>query len=119
VDLFVERHEVREAARKHAYTGKTYNSVENIAEFFRERGLPPPPAARATVAPKPVAAPKPAPQPTGGGFRAGATVQHPKYGKGLVLRREGQGDDTKLTVSFPGYGLKKLVAKYAGLKLDE
>lgn len=119
VDLFVERHEVREAARRHAYTGKTYNSVENIAEFFRERGLPPPPAARATVAPKPVAAPKPAPQPTGGGFRAGATVQHPKYGKGLVLRREGQGDDTKLTVSFPGYGLKKLVAKYAGLKLDE
>jgi DNA helicase-2/ATP-dependent DNA helicase PcrA len=115
VDLFVEQHEVRQAARKHAYTGKTYNSVENIAEFFRERGLPPPQAA-----PKPPAVPpKPAAKAPGGGFRAGATVEHPKYGKGLVLRREGQGDDTKLTVSFPGYGLKKLVAKYAGLKIDE
>ncbi len=115
LDLLVERYEVRQAARRHAYTGKTYNSVENIAEFFRERGLAPPQAA-----PKPaVVPPKPAAKAPGGGLRAGATVEHPKYGKGMILRREGQGDDTKLTVSFPGYGLKKLVAKYAGLKIDE
>jgi len=39
-----------------------------------------------------------------------------RHGRGLVLRREGSGDQTKLTVSFPGYGQKKLVEKYAGLE---
>ncbi len=42
-------------------------------------------------------------------------MRHPKYGGGTVLRREGEGEDAKLTVSFPGYGLKKLVEKYAGI----
>jgi DNA helicase-2/ATP-dependent DNA helicase PcrA len=46
----------------------------------------------------------------------GSYVRHAKYGRGLVLRREGSGDQTKLTVSFPGYGAKKLVEKYAGLE---
>jgi DNA helicase-2/ATP-dependent DNA helicase PcrA len=50
------------------------------------------------------------------GLRLGATVRHPKYGIGTVLRREGEGDDAKLTVSFQGYGLKKLVEKYAGIQ---
>jgi DNA helicase-2/ATP-dependent DNA helicase PcrA len=49
-------------------------------------------------------------------FGSGSTIRHPKYGRGTVLRREGDGDDAKLTVSFPGYGLKKLVEKYAGIK---
>ena len=46
-------------------------------------------------------------------------VTHPVYGRGTVVRREGEGEDAKLTVMFPGYGLKKLVQKYAGLKTDE
>ncbi|MGZ9130046.1 MAG: hypothetical protein ACXW4Z_19895, partial [Candidatus Binatia bacterium] len=46
----------------------------------------------------------------------GAYVRHAKYGRGLVLRREGSGDQTKLTVSFPGYGQKKLIQKYARLE---
>jgi DNA helicase-2/ATP-dependent DNA helicase PcrA len=46
-------------------------------------------------------------------------VQHPKYGRGTVLKREGDGEDAKLTVSFPGYGLKLLVEKYAGIKVDQ
>ena len=29
------------------------------------------------------------------------------------MRREGSGEDTKVTVHFPGYGLKKLMVKYA------
>ena len=48
--------------------------------------------------------------------RAGMTVEHPKYGTGTVVRREGEGEDAKITVNFPRYGLKKLVEKYAGLK---
>ena len=49
-------------------------------------------------------------------FSPGSTVVHPKYGRGTVLRREGEGDDTKLTISFPGYGLKKIVQKFAGIQ---
>jgi DNA helicase-2/ATP-dependent DNA helicase PcrA len=46
----------------------------------------------------------------------GSYVRHAKYGRGLVLRREGSGDQTKFTVSFPGYGQKKLIEKYANLE---
>ena len=53
---------------------------------------------------------------SGGGFAPGTHVKHPKYGRGLVLRREGVGDAAKLLVSFPGFGQKKLVEKYAGLE---
>ena len=48
----------------------------------------------------------------------GSTIEHAKYGRGTVLRLEGSGEDTKVTVSFPGYGLKKLIAKYAGIKIE-
>jgi DNA helicase-2/ATP-dependent DNA helicase PcrA len=46
-------------------------------------------------------------------------VHHPKYGRGTVMRREGDGDEAKLTVNFQGFGLKKLVQKYAGITVDE
>jgi hypothetical protein len=49
-------------------------------------------------------------------FIPGSYVLHAKYGRGLVLRREGVGDSLKLTVTFPGYGQKKLIQKYAGLE---
>jgi DNA helicase-2/ATP-dependent DNA helicase PcrA len=44
-------------------------------------------------------------------------VRHPLFGVGTVLRRDGAGEDLKLTVSFPGTGAKKLVARFAGLEL--
>jgi DNA helicase-2/ATP-dependent DNA helicase PcrA len=56
------------------------------------------------------------PPPVRQGMRAGMTVEHSKYGTGTVVRREGEGEDAKITVNFPRYGLKKLVEKYAGLK---
>ena len=40
VDLYAERSYVRETAKRNLYTGKTYNSVENISSFFSERGMP-------------------------------------------------------------------------------
>ena len=199
VDLFAEQSDVRASAKKNMYNGRTYNSVDNIAQFFAERGMPPPsgftrkptpppanvaphdstanssggsppassrPPVSAPAASRPLAslnvvspnavsgksvsgagpvqqpmASKPAlgsplrpPQPASrftpalarpaskvasGVFRSGSTVNHPKYGRGTVLRREGDGEDAKLTISFPGYGLKKIVEKYAGIKLDE
>ena len=126
VDLFAEQSEVREAAKRNLYTGKTYNSVENIQQFFQERGKAPAlpqrpsqPQSASPPIPKPTVQPQAARPPVGRrGFRAGAMIRHPKYGRGTVLRREGDGEDAKLTVSFPGYGLKKLVEKYAGIQED-
>jgi hypothetical protein len=54
-----------------------------------------------------------------GGLGAGSVIRHPKYGRGTILRREGEGEDAKLTISFPGHGLKKIVEKFAGIKVDE
>ncbi len=124
VDLYAERWEVRQAVRRNTYTGKTYNSLENIAQFFADRGIaaPRPPA---PAPPPPVAAPPAptrvaeAPKSRKRRFGVGSSIEHPRYGRGTILRREGEGDDTKITVSFPGYGLKKLVAKYAGIRIDE
>jgi len=121
VDLYSERYQVRESAQRNLYTGKTYNSVENIRQFFLERGMPAPqgiaPPAASSVA-QPAAA---VPQFKKAGAKKlgpGSTVEHTKWGRGTVLRLEGSGDDTKVTVSFPGYGLKKLIAKYAGIKVE-
>ena len=84
---------------------KPYNSIENIAEFFASRG-------------KKFSIPKTAPEePTGKrGFRPGQKVRHPKYGEGTVYLREGEGEEAKITVQFPRFGLKKLVEKYAQLE---
>ena len=111
------------------YAGKTYNSVEGVREFFKRRtggdGDQPGRAAeeprsrggeeRGRRAPKgsPPHPGSPAPPHE---FRVGAHVKHAKYGNGVVLRLEGAGEDSKLTVSFPGYGLKKFVAKFAALE---
>jgi DNA helicase-2/ATP-dependent DNA helicase PcrA len=111
IDLFAERHAVRESAGRTAYTGKTYNSLDHIQQFFAARGV--------TQAPPEVPKP-PAPIPIRGkGIGVGSVIEHPRYGRGRVIRREGEGDLAKLTVSFPGYGLKKLVQRYAGLKTTE
>ncbi len=98
---------------KTKYMGKTYNSVDSIAEFFKQRNR------QMGQSPEPNK-PKPSPASTtsssaSGEFTPGSYVKHSKYGRGLVLRREGAGESAKLTVSFPGYGQKKLVEKYAGL----
>src|SRR5579883_1836827 len=126
VDLTAERYDVRQSVRRNTFTGKTYNSLDNISQFFTERGIaypaagaPPRPAAAPSPLKPPAARPAAAPaRPAAKSARTGMTVQHPKYGTGVVVRREGEGEDAKLTISFPGYGLKKLVEKYAGLKKE-
>jgi DNA helicase-2/ATP-dependent DNA helicase PcrA len=173
VDLTAERWGVRESAKKNLYTGKTYNSVENVQQFFKERGVTPPvarmPLSRPappipSVTPPPSVAPRPGvpkpgplavpsapqgtlfgPPPTSSLVRppvpppqlippvqarrelpkappapkrpaqTGTVVEHPKYGTGTIVRREGEGDDAKVVVIFQRHGMKKLVEKYAGL----
>ncbi|HZI58840.1 MAG TPA: ATP-dependent DNA helicase Rep, partial [Verrucomicrobiae bacterium] len=87
------------------YSGPKYNSIDNIADFFASRG-------------KKFSRPQiPVEKPTSGSsFRPGQRVKHPKYGEGVVYRREGEGENAKITVQFPRFGLKKLVEKYAHLE---
>ncbi|MBV9340747.1 MAG: UvrD-helicase domain-containing protein [Acidobacteria bacterium] len=82
-----------------------HTSIDNIAEFFASKG-------RKYSFPK-----LPVEEAKGSrGFRPGQKVWHPKYGEGTVHRREGQGEEAKITVQFPRFGLKKLVEKYAQLE---
>jgi DNA helicase II / ATP-dependent DNA helicase PcrA len=93
------------SGQKPTTPAKPYNSIENIAEFFASRGK------KFSVPKTPVA------EPTGKrGFRPGQKVRHPKYGEGTVYQREGEGEEAKITVQFPRFGLKKLVEKYAQLE---
>jgi len=46
----------------------------------------------------------------------GVRVRHPTYGIGTIIAVDGEGDDRKLTVSFPDYGTKKLLERYANLE---
>ncbi len=73
------------------------------------------PAWPARTAPRLSAETLPPPLPAGK-FAAGQRVRHPLFGVGTVLRIDGAGDELKLTVSFPGVGAKKLVARFAGLE---
>ena len=85
-------------------------SLDNIAQFFSSR----PGASRSGKIPRPKLD---VPEPTGAtGFRSGQRVRHPKYGEGVVFRREGEGDDAKITVQFREFGVKKLVEKFAHLE---
>ncbi|HXT63375.1 MAG TPA: UvrD-helicase domain-containing protein [Pyrinomonadaceae bacterium] len=109
----------RETKGRAKYEGKTYDSAQSVAEFFRNRsarmGGPSVAGRTSHVQSQKSASASPSKTPTGQ-WVPGSYVRHAKYGRGLVLRREGSGDQIKLTVSFPGYGQKKLVEKYAGLE---
>ncbi len=50
-------------------------------------------------------------------FYKGAVVKHSKFGLGTVQRSEGAGEDLKISVSFPGHGVKSLAVKYANLEV--
>ncbi len=128
-----------------SYAGKTYNSADAIAEFFKmkksgqtENADAPKPENLNRLPQNDFREEKPR---TLSGFEKlkaagsgqsqiqnpkskiesvglvpGSHVRHAKYGKGLVLRREGTGDNVKLTISFPGFGQKKLIEKFANLE---
>ena len=103
-----EQGEYRKEKKK--YMGKTYDNVDSIAEFFKQRNR------QMGQAPEPAKGKPLQPSTSTAQIVPGSYVKHSKYGRGLVLRREGAGESAKLTVSFPGYGQKKLVEKYAGLE---
>lgn len=50
-------------------------------------------------------------------YTSGQRVSHEKFGEGVIINLEGSGENTKLQVNFKYYGIKWLLAEYAGLKI--
>ncbi len=50
-------------------------------------------------------------------LESGMTVSHEKFGKGKVLKVEGEGADAKATIFFPKEGQKQLLLKFAKLTI--
>ena len=75
-----------------AYKGQTFNTVESIKEALEKRN-----GSAET-------------------FKTGDAVSHSKFGRGQVLKVENTGNDLKITVAFPGKGMKKLLQSYAKLR---
>ena len=123
-DLRYEYDEPYQPKRTSNYAGKTYNNADSVRDFFARKDKPaaPPSFQRPSSNSSPRLIPsspnRSASSDSGNkpGFTVGTRVRHAKYGQGLVIKREGDGDDAKLTINFPGYGTKKMIAKFAGLE---
>jgi DNA helicase-2/ATP-dependent DNA helicase PcrA len=50
-----------------------------------------------------------------GGLRIGQTVEHAKFGVGVIVATEGRGADARVQVNFGGSGMKWLALEYAKL----
>jgi DNA helicase-2/ATP-dependent DNA helicase PcrA len=68
---------------------------------------------------------KPTPAPSGEYYeyeesemaQVGRVVQHPTFGRGKIIKSEGFGESLRLEIMFSGLGVKKILAKYAKLKI--
>ena len=85
------------------------NSLESVESFLRERGH------TSTIPRGPVESAR-LRRSSRRQWELGTQVRHAKYGVGTVVGCEGEGEEAKVTVSFPGYGRKKLVERYASLQ---
>ena len=91
------------------------------AEDFlrRARGAPPPatPTPRRRVtSPSPSFGRAPVRRGANADPLLGQKVRHPEYGVGTVVGVEGEDNDRRLSVSFPGRGTKKFIERYAQLQ---
>ena len=51
-----------------------------------------------------------------GHYRPGSRVRHKVWGMGTIIKAEDKGNDTEITIAFPGLGVKKVLASVAPLK---
>ena len=54
-------------------------------------------------------------EPAAGGLRVGQSVEHAKFGLGVIVASEGRGADARVQVNFGGAGMKWLALEYAKL----
>jgi len=103
-DKFTER--LSSSGRVETQWQGAFNSRESIERFLKTTGFD------SRLTPSRSSAPIPA----GSKWRRGNRVRHPKYGIGTVIACEGEGEQEKLTISFPGYGAKKMLPQFATLE---
>lgn len=53
------------------------------------------------------------------GLALGQRVRHPRFGWGTIVAMRGEGDDTEVTIAFPGGGVRAFMAKFAQLTAEE
>jgi hypothetical protein len=95
--------------------GKTYDSADSIAEFFKQRNRQM--GQTAGSLPKCLKQVQPtATSSTSTRFTPGSYVKHSKYGRGLVLRREGAGESTKANGEFPGLRAEEISREVRGFR---
>jgi DNA helicase-2/ATP-dependent DNA helicase PcrA len=133
--------EIPESAREEIRLGRATPVTRNAAPAWRDRPLPqqqyrPAGGRQSQESPRPGAAAnvfgffkdspvqfdpsaiKPAArrqETAPGQYKRGSRVRHDQFGDGVILRTEGDGENTKLTVYFDRAGTKKFVAKFAKL----
>jgi len=95
-------------------TGRSGRSADPGAgrDRIAERALRPSVTERAGAA-------RQAPQPTNAhalGFRVGEDVRHPRFGDGIILAIEGEGDKAVATIRFPQAGERQLLLSWAPLE---
>ena len=50
-------------------------------------------------------------------WQVGNKVEHTKFGMGVIVKLQGEGEDEELYIAFPApIGMKKLLAKYAPIE---
>lgn len=67
-----------------------------------------PPSRVPTAAKKPSASVVP--------YTVGSQLFHEHFGRGVVQKREGEGEQLKLTIIFREHGIKKVLAKFAPMQ---
>ena len=85
-------------------------------EFLRRVRRGPAPSARQARSTSPTPFGRPPARRGGDNPLLGQKVRHPEYGVGTIVGVEGDDDDRRLSVTFPGRGTKKFVERYAQLQ---
>ncbi|HYL86482.1 MAG TPA: UvrD-helicase domain-containing protein [Candidatus Angelobacter sp.] len=87
-------------------------------EFLRRVRGPqkPPPSSRRQASPSPSFGRPAAKRGADANPMLGRRVRHPSYGVGTIVGVEGDDEDRRVSVSFPGRGTKKFIERYAQLE---
>jgi DNA helicase-2/ATP-dependent DNA helicase PcrA len=93
--------------------GKTFANPAGLGGL--NKGFSPSPSL------KPVRKAQPSQPKTGGtlDLKVGYNVAHDRFGKGKVIKLEGNGPDKKATIFFPKHGSKTVLLRFANLSIEE
>jgi DNA helicase-2/ATP-dependent DNA helicase PcrA len=91
-------------AREYQEAWQRGSGLGSVVGMGRASSSAPPPAMASAAA-----------QRAGHGLRAGQTVFHAKFGEGVIVTLEGQGDDARAQVNFGRHGMKWLALSVAKL----